>query len=265
MADWYLVECLKQLRTEFNALSPNRDKGADGSVGDTAHQAEPTSDHNPDLQGRVLAVDIDSTGPWPADFNALVQYVVGRQKSGADNRLEYVIWNRRIASRSQGPWTWRTYTGTADPHTNHAHFSARHDHTGNTSGSSWGLTEEFDVALTPEDLGNIAAAVWAAKFNSSGSITANSRLADIAGGVAALQATAQGILANVQADDGDLAAIKADALTKYNGIVGEINQVDDEVFARISDPATPDEQVAAALVSLLGSRKDAVVTLMQQS
>jgi hypothetical protein len=230
MPDWYLVPCLVQLRTEFNALSPDRDKGADGSIGDTAHQAESTSDHNPDALGRVLAVDIDSTGPWPADFDALVKYIVGRQRSGADNRLQYVIWNRRIASRSTN-WAWATYTGTADPHTGHAHFSARHDHTVNTSGS----------------------------------ITAYSRLADIAGGVAALQVTAQGVLANVQADDGDLAAIKADALAKYNGLVAEINQVDDEVWAKISDPSTPNEQVAAALVSLLGPRKAAVVALMQQS
>jgi hypothetical protein len=262
MPDWFLVPCLVQLRTEFNALSPNRDKGADGSVGDLAHQAESTSDHNPDALGRVLAVDIDSTGPWPDPFDTLVQYIVGRQRSGADSRLQYVIWNRRIASRTTN-WAWANYTGTADPHINHAHFSARHDHTGNMTGSSWGLTEEFDVALTPEDIGKIASAVWAARFNSSGSITANSRLADIAGGVAALQVTAQGILANVQADDGDLAAIKADALAKYNGLVTEINQVDDEVWAKITDPAAPDEQVAAALVSLLGARKDAVVALMK--
>jgi hypothetical protein len=36
MPDWFLVPCLVQLRTEFNTLSPNRDKGADGSIGDTA-------------------------------------------------------------------------------------------------------------------------------------------------------------------------------------------------------------------------------------
>jgi hypothetical protein len=81
--------------------------------------------------------------------------------------------------------------------------------------------------------------------------------------VAALQVTAQGILANVRADDGDLAAIKADALAKYTSLVTEINQVDDEVWAKITDPAAPDEQVAAALVSLLGARKDAVVALMK--
>lgn len=133
----YLVPCLVTLRAEFNALSPSRDKGADGWIGDAAHSAR-TSDHNPDSQGRVLALDIDSTGPWPGgvtDFNAFNMMV---ESLRGDSRLEYIIWNRRIASRGQG-WKWRTYTGTADPHINHAHFSARHDHTGNDSTAPWGI------------------------------------------------------------------------------------------------------------------------------
>lgn len=134
MADWYLVPCLVTLREEFNALSPHRDKGADGWIGNAAHQKR-KSDHNPDAQGRVLALDIDSTGPWPRPFDELVESLRG------DDRLEYVIWNRRIASRDQG-WKWRTYTGTADPHTNHAHLSARHDHTGNNSTAPWGIKED---------------------------------------------------------------------------------------------------------------------------
>lgn len=140
----YLVEPLVQLRTEFNAVSPKRDKGADGWIGDAAHQGE-VSDHNPDSQGRVLALDIDSTGPWPKSFDSYVQAIVARQKAGFDNRLEYVIWDRHIASRNSH-WEWKTYTGSSDPHTGHAHFSARHDHTGQGDGSAWGVSEE-DVAI----------------------------------------------------------------------------------------------------------------------
>lgn len=145
----YLVACLATLRAEFNELDPDRDKGSDGWIGDTAHQAE-TSDHNPDAQGRVLAVDIDSTGPWPVSFSTIVESLRG------DSRLEYIIWDRRIASRDQG-WTWRTYTGTSDPHTGHAHFSARHDHTGNTSTATWHL-EDF-MPLTAADLAKIQAMI----------------------------------------------------------------------------------------------------------
>jgi hypothetical protein len=137
VTDPYLVPCLATLRAEFNALNPKRDKGSDGWIGDEAHQAE-HSDHNPDSAGRVLALDIDATGPWPGgvtDFNAFNMMV---ESLRGDSRLEYIIWNRRIASRDQG-WKWRTYTGTSDPHTGHAHFSARHDHTGNTSTADWGI------------------------------------------------------------------------------------------------------------------------------
>ncbi|WP_203678182.1 hypothetical protein, partial [Actinoplanes siamensis] len=108
------------------------------------------SDHNPDSAGRVLAIDIDSTGPWPMPFNTLVERLRG------DSRLEYIIWNRRIASRTRG-WTWRSYTGSSDPHTGHAHFSARHDHTGNTSTAPWPLED----VVTPEDIEKIANAVYA--------------------------------------------------------------------------------------------------------
>jgi hypothetical protein len=146
----YLVACLVTLRAEFNELAPDRDKGSDGWIGDTAHRAE-NSDHNPDSRGRVLAVDIDSTGPWPVSFSTMVESVRG------DYRLEYIIWNRRIASRDRG-WTWRKYTGTTDPHTSHAHFSARHDHTGNTSTASWHL-EDIPMALTKQDKDWIAAQI----------------------------------------------------------------------------------------------------------
>lgn len=170
----YLVACLGTLREEFNRLGPGRDKGADGWIGDPAHAAT-TSDHNPDAQGRVLAVDIDSSGPWPVDFGTVVESVRG------DFRLEYIIWNRRIASRSQD-WAWRAYTGTNDPHTGHAHFSARHDHTGNTSTEPWSVEDFVELSKAQmEEIANLAAAkVWAAAGGAAGAReTAFDRLAHI--------------------------------------------------------------------------------------
>lgn len=166
----YLVTCLATLRTEFNELSPGRDKGSDGWIGDAAHQKE-KSDHNPAPDGRVLALDVDSSGPWPVPFGDLVESLRG------DSRLEYVIWNRRIASRDQG-WKWRPYVDShgnpmPDPHTNHAHFSARHDHTSNTSTATWHL-EDF-MELTDEQIDAIAdrcaTKVWGYMFERPDSTT----------------------------------------------------------------------------------------------
>lgn len=164
----YLVACLVQLRTEFNAIEPGRDTGADGWIGNAAHRAE-VSDHNPDALGRVLALDVDSTGPWSdAQFVDFINWVVGRQRAGLDHRLEYVIWDRHIASRSSG-WRWDSYTATSDPHTGHAHFSARHDHTGDDDTTPFYLEEAM---LTDTTIAKIAAAaasaVWATAGGSAG-------------------------------------------------------------------------------------------------
>lgn len=134
----FLINCLKYLRAEFDMVGPDRDKGADGWIGDTAHQGR-TSDHNPDALGRVLAIDIDVTGPWSAGttLGTYVSFIVARCVSGQETRLEYVIFNRLIYSRTSG-WKAEKYAG-ADPHTGHAHFSGRHDHTGQNSAASWAL------------------------------------------------------------------------------------------------------------------------------
>lgn len=162
MASWFLVPCLVHMRDEWNAISPKRDKGSDGSIGDTAHSSR-TSDHNPRSNGAVLALDIDSTGPWPGGFDHYVQRVVARCRSGAEWRLEYVIWNHKIASRSDG-WKWVTYTGSTDPHTGHAHFSARHDNTGQSDTRSWHIADEEDLPVDQKTF-NALMDGWAATDN----------------------------------------------------------------------------------------------------
>jgi hypothetical protein len=132
----FLVPCLVQLRDQFNHEFPDRAKGADGWIGDNAHATEnPSSDHNPNIKGQVRAIDITTDLKRPG----ISLWDVCEMLRGSP-RLEYIIHMRKIASRSHG-WTWRTYTGTADPHTNHAHFSARADGTGYNDKSPWGLEE----------------------------------------------------------------------------------------------------------------------------
>lgn len=167
----YLVPCLVQLRSQFNWEFPTRAKGADGWIGDNAHATEnPTSDHNPDIKGRVRAIDIttDLNRPGVSLWD-VCEMLRQRQASGADNRLEYIIHMGKIASRSHG-WTWRTYTGTSDPHTGHAHLSARHDGTGYTNEHPWGLedivTKSEFLAWFEEGMDN-----WANNPNMTGHST----------------------------------------------------------------------------------------------
>lgn len=159
MASWILVPCLGQLRTDLNRVAPNRDESSDGTIGDPAHQ-ERISDHNDDEIGKVPirdadakhevhAVDLDTDLREPnLTMEMVVQHVVGRCRSGAEKRLRYVIYNRRIWEASNG-WRQRDYSGD-NPHDKHAHFSSSYETAHEASTASWKL-EEIPVALTEAD------------------------------------------------------------------------------------------------------------------
>lgn len=161
MSAWVLVPCLVSLRAEFTAVAPRRDRSSDGAIGDGAHNS--SSDHTPDEDSAILrdhdadsknevhALDIDSSGPWPggpAWFDAAVHRIVDRHRRGEDDRLQYVIWNRQIANRDIGNWKWRPYTSTKDPHTGHAHFSARYTTAQEQDTRPWNLEDD----MTKEEL-----------------------------------------------------------------------------------------------------------------
>ncbi|MBU2669438.1 hypothetical protein KOI35_38590 [Actinoplanes bogorensis] len=159
MASWILVPCLVKLRSEFDMIAPNRDKTSDGSVGDSAHSAE-VSDHNPDETGNVpirdadkinevhaIDVDVDLRTPG-LTMEQVVQFLLGRCRSGAETRLRYIIYNRRIWSASTS-WRQQAYTG-ANPHDHHAHFSSSYETNREASQVSWHL-EDVPVALTADD------------------------------------------------------------------------------------------------------------------
>lgn len=167
MASWILIAAGKSLFTAFDVLAPDRDHASDGSIGDAAH-AEEVSDHNPDETGsvpihdadhinEVHAVDVDSDLRAPGlSMEEVVQFVLGRCRSGAERRLRYVIYNRRIWE-ADNAWRQRTYTG-ASPHTEHAHFSFSYTTALEASTVSWHL-EDIPVALTQGDLDKIEAIV----------------------------------------------------------------------------------------------------------
>lgn len=137
-----LINGLVVLRSEFDKVNPKRDHSSDGWIGDDRH-AQTISDHNPDDAGLVHAIDVDVDG---VPMAKIVAFVVARCKAGKETRLQYVIFRRTIWSRSWG-WTARTYTGI-NPHTKHAHFSARHaDVAGNSE--PWGVASAFAPGAAP--------------------------------------------------------------------------------------------------------------------
>lgn len=163
MASWILVPCLVKLRSEFNTIAPDRMKNSDGSVGDDAHQ-DSQSDHNPDETGNVpirdadkvnevhaIDVDIDLKVPG-LTMEKTVQFLLARCRSGAENRLRYIIFNRRIWSASND-WREQAYTGK-NAHTEHAHFSASYTSGREADIRSWHL-EDIPMAITDADLAKI--------------------------------------------------------------------------------------------------------------
>lgn len=123
------------LLDEANRRHPNRSKVSDGTVGDAAHRRR-SSDHNPDDDGWVHAVDLTHDPDHGLDAHQWVRGVVARR----DPRVAYVISQAKIASSSpvagHRAWAWRPYSG-ANPHNQPAHVSIRHTDAARNDTSSW--------------------------------------------------------------------------------------------------------------------------------
>lgn len=274
MSAWVLIPSLVSLRTEFNEVSPNRDTGSDGAIGDSAHTS--SSDHTPDEDSDILrdhdadsknevhALDIDSSGPWPggaAWFDRAIKGIVDRERERWLDphdvcRLEYVIWNKRIASRSIDDFRWREYHGTADDHTGHAHFSARYLTVAENDTRPWGLAREADT-MSVQDVRDF--------FESA------------AAGVRGSNATAE-----QRADRERLKTVfrfalgtnfaDQDKITTTNQLQGIANTLANlpaetagRVLDALGDPSASVEDVAAVLRSVLGANAAAVGRLLQST
>lgn len=115
-----LCKAGRALRKQLDATYPKRDKRSDGWIGDTRHQARP-SDHNPDANGIVRAIDIDAdlTPKYKDASWDLAEELRLAGKAG-DKRISYVIHHGKIASPRLN-WKWRKYSG--NPHIHHIHIS----------------------------------------------------------------------------------------------------------------------------------------------
>lgn len=126
---WVLCAALVALRKQINEYAPNRSIESDGTIGDAAHSAR-RSDHNPDDDHTVNALDVTHDPQGGIDCNLLVDQLV----TSNDPRIRYIIWNGRIWFRGVG---WSAYAGK-NPHKAHCHISIVHN-AREDDGSLWNL------------------------------------------------------------------------------------------------------------------------------
>lgn len=119
MAPARMVECLKTLRAQVNALAPKRSKLSDGWIADRAHSMR-KSDHNPEPDGTVDAFDLTHDPANGVDIQKVCDAIIASK----DRRVSYLICNGQITAGNGGPQPWvkRVYTG-ANKHTKHLHIS----------------------------------------------------------------------------------------------------------------------------------------------
>jgi len=167
MASWILIAAAHSLFGEFDLIAPERSHASDGSIGDAAHSKE-VSDHNPDETGavpihdadhinEVHAIDVDAALREPGlTMEAVVQFILGRCRSGAEKRLRYIIYNERIWEADNG-WKQRAYKGKS-LHIEHAHFSFSYTTSLEASIVPWRL-EDIPVAIPAAQMATILGAI----------------------------------------------------------------------------------------------------------
>lgn len=116
-----LVAAGVTLRAQVDERWPGRDKRSDGWIGDAAHAAR-KSDHNPDADGWVHALDIDKDG---IDAQALAEqlaaYAAEEHRAGR-RRILNIVWNDQVASGTYANHFW-TFRGSGYGHLEHIHVS----------------------------------------------------------------------------------------------------------------------------------------------
>jgi hypothetical protein len=140
-----VAESLLKFRSQIDAIAPVRDKSNDGTIGDTSHQAR-KSDHNPNKDGVVTAIDITNDPSHGVDAGQIAEML----RLSKDLRIKYVISNRRIFSSQVTPWQWRPYNG-ANAHTHHVHLSVADDKALYDDTQPWQIEPRAKVVEPPQD------------------------------------------------------------------------------------------------------------------
>jgi len=115
---------------QATALFPKRKKLSDGLLPSLAHRkASPNSDHN-----TGLAVDLTH------DPDNGVDCAIIFEKLKEDERVSYLIFNKKIWSRQYAKSGNRPYSGS-NPHTRHLHISINADKANDTSPWFWWMNQ----------------------------------------------------------------------------------------------------------------------------
>lgn len=158
---WRAANSLLRLRDQLNESYPGWTFL--GFLGDQAHAGVP-SDHNPNAQGVVTALDIGPGGGL--DIHALAD----RLAANPHPDLKYIISNGRIAEWQNG-FKWRRYNGS-DPHDTHIHVSVGRGEDGQSAPpyddtNDWnvkeGIVEPADYRTNSGDVVNLYQALLGRK------------------------------------------------------------------------------------------------------
>lgn len=126
MKPW-LSKAATQFRDQVNDSFADRRKNLDGWIGDLRHQSR-VSQHNPNEQGEVCALDIDAR---LSEEQGIAIYLADQIRLAAkqgDRRILYVIFMGKICS-AKSFWRWVKYRGL-NPHTKHIHISFKENQNG---------------------------------------------------------------------------------------------------------------------------------------
>jgi len=139
---WRVANSLVQLRKQVNEAFTERDKSSDGSIGDTRHSLR-KSDHNPNANGVVTALDIDRDFNDGHDGRELVSALVASK----DPRIKYIIFERQI-SVTGDVTRWKPYHGS-NAHNHHVHISVSATPKLYDDASPWKLNFKAKAPLAP--------------------------------------------------------------------------------------------------------------------
>ena len=118
------------LLRQASAIAPKRMKASDGLLPSAAHlKISPNSDHN-----TGLAVDLTHDPKNGIDCELIFE------KLKEDERIAYLIFNKKIWSRQRRKEGNRKYSGS-NPHTKHLHVSINSTHSADTSPWFWWMNE----------------------------------------------------------------------------------------------------------------------------